>query len=93
MNRIFRRFTSKNNVYNDFIYEVKNFAKYNLQFIDSVEIKITNPKTFIFPSSTIYESTIWFTKNDMTIYKKCKSNDIHDLHKKMTEFVKNIIKL
>jgi len=83
-------------VLKDIIPEIKIFSKYNIKYIDRIEIKIYNPNTVsqnsIFRNNT-YNSTIWFIKNDMTIYKNFDDNNFEKMVNKINIFIENEIKI
>ena len=83
-------------VLKDIVPDVKNFSKNNIQYIDRIEIKIYNPKTvsqYSILRNNIYTSTIWFVKNDMTIYKEFDDSDFEKMVNKINIFINNEIKI
>lgn len=72
---------------------IKNFTKHNLHYIEYIEIKVRNPAKHMFFNDKIYESTIYFTKKDMRIFKTHKNNDIDELYKEINMFIENEVKI
>lgn len=76
-----------------FIEHISNFTKNNLRHIDHVDIRITNPKKLGFMYPKIYEATLAFKKNDMSVYQRFQSNDIEDLLSSASNFISKEIKV
>lgn len=73
------------------IASTKQFSKHNSKFIDTINITINGPAA-LWKTNT-YGSTIWFSKNDMSVIKRFKSNDFDELINQMNIFMKNEIKV
>jgi hypothetical protein len=82
---------SSNSIY--FVETINNFSKNNIKYLDSFQIKIKNPKQLNIFNPTIYEGTIWFSKNDMKIYKTFNNNDLKLLMDDVSKFISNEIKI
>ena len=76
-----------------FIETITTFTKNNLRHIDHIELRITNPKKLGFIYPKIYEATLAFKKNDMSIYQKFQSNDISNLLEEASNFISKEIKV
>lgn len=76
--------------------DLDKFAKHNLQFADRMELIIYNPKTVSKDSifrTHVFNATIYFKKNDMTMFKKFEENDFNVLTVSINNFIKNEITL
>lgn len=94
MNRLIcRRITTQ---IKNIIPDVTRLNAYNMQYIDTIDIKICNPKT-ISPNSVfrthIFEARVCFKKNDLTLYQSFYENDFTKITQQINEFISNIIKI
>jgi len=76
--------------------ETTEIFKNNIKYIDKMEFTGYNSKTVsknsIFRTHK-YNSTIWFNKNKMILYKSFENDDIEGLIKNINDFIQNEIKL
>ena len=94
MNRLIcRRITTQ---IKNIIPEVNKMTEYNMQYIDTIDIKICNPKT-ISPNAVfrthIFEARVCFKKHDLTLYQSFYENDFTKITQRINEFISNIIKI
>ncbi len=75
---------------------INDFASKNIQYFTSLNIKILNPKN-VSPntlfSSHIFQARIDFDKDDLSITKEFKSNDLKNLFEDINNFVHKEIKI
>ncbi len=76
-----------------FIETLTNFTKNNIKYIDHIDIRITNPKKLGFMYPKIYEATLAFKKNDMSVYQRFESNKLEDLMADASNFINKEIKV
>ena len=77
----------------EFIDKINNFTRNNLKYIDSFELKITNPKNLNLFNNFIYEGSLWFSKNNMRINKRFENDDVNFLFDEISLFINKEIKL
>jgi len=77
----------------EFIDKINNFTRNNLKYIDSFELKITNPKNLNMFDLTIYKGTIWLSKDKMKIYKTFDNNNIEEMFDEISSFISKEIKV
>ena len=76
--------------------EINNFTLYNSQYIDRIDITVYNPKTVSKDSlfrKNIYNATVFFSKNDMSLYKRFETDDFSMITTEINNFIKNEIKI
>ena len=94
MNRIIcRRITTQ---IKNIIPEVIRITEYNMQYIDTIDIKIRNPKT-VSPTSVfrpnIFEAMVCFKKDDFILYQSFYNNDFTKLTENINDYIGRVIKL
>ena len=70
-----------------------NFTRHNIKYINRFELTIRNPNKCNFLYPTTYESTIWFEKNNMNIYKNFQNKNFQNLMDEVTDFISKEIKI
>ncbi len=84
-----RNYTTRN----DFIHNIQNFTKYNIQYITKFELTIRNPSNLSFIYPTVYESSIIFDKGNMRVIQQFQNNNIEDLMNEVSDFINREIKI
>ncbi len=80
----------------DLFNPINNFACKNIEFLSSLEIKIINPKivsSYSIFRTHIFNARINFDKNNMSVSKEFKNNDLSLLFADINKFVNEEIKL
>ena len=76
--------------------EVIRITEYNMQYIDTIDIKIRNPKT-VSPTSVfrpnIFEALVCFKKDDFILYQSFYNNDFTKLTENINDYIGRVIKL
>lgn len=76
--------------------EINKMAAYNMQYIDTIDIKIRSPKT-VSPTSIfrphIFEAMVCFKKNDFVLYQSFYNNDFTKLTENINDYISRVIKL
>lgn len=76
--------------------EVIRITEYNMQYIDTIDIKIRNPKT-VSPTSVfrpnIFEAMVCFKKDDFILYQSFYNNDFTKLTENINDYIGRVIKL
>jgi hypothetical protein len=84
------------NLNKNFIEEISSIAKYNMKYIDTIEIKIHNPKKISSSSlfkSHCYDACITFEKDNSYFYKRFKNNCLDSLLKDIKYTINSKVKL
>ena len=95
MNNLFIR-RNINTIIKTITPEINNFTLYNSQYIDRIDITVYNPKTVSKDSlfrKNIYNATVFFSKNDMSLYKRFETDDFSMITTEINNFIKNEIKI
>lgn len=69
---------------------------HNLKYVDRIEITINNPNNVKPDSlfkSTVYEATVTFNKNNMTLYKRFNNNNYDEIINNIKTFMNDEIKI
>jgi hypothetical protein len=76
-----------------FIDSIINFTKNNIKYIDHIDIKITNPNKISIFRPKMYEATLVFKKNDMSVYQNFSNDNFEDLIANASDFISKEIKV
>jgi len=76
-----------------FIETIVNFTKNNIKQIDHINIKITNPLKLNIFNPKVYDATLVFKKNDMSVYQNFSNDNFEDLITNINDFVSKEIKV
>jgi hypothetical protein len=75
---------------------IEDLVKYNMKYLDDIEIHIYNPNT-VFKGSimrpTVYTSTLYFRNNDMNFRKTVEANSFDELVSNIKHVLEQEIKL
>ena len=88
MNNLFIR-RNINTIIKTITPEINNFTLYNSQYIDRIDITVYNPKTVSKDSlfrKNIYNATVFFSKNDMSLYKSFETDDFSMITTEINNF-------
>lgn len=77
-----------------FINKLNMFARYNMQYIRKINFEIINlnhENNYFYKNA--FRADLYFTKNDIDIYKKFQSSDLVDLVSQIEKYIQQEIKL